>query len=147
MSGIESAPPGALPQRLVLYDGVCGLCDRSVQFLLRHDRRRRFHYAPLQGETARALLARHGLGDGMGSFIYARGAGTPQERLHLRSAGALAVLADLGGGWRLLSGLRVVPRPLRDAVYDWVARHRYAWFGQFDACKVPAPEVRARFLP
>jgi len=140
-------PAGGLPSRLVLYDGVCGLCDRSVQFLLRHDRGGRFAFAPLQGDTARGILARHGLGDELGSFIFVRDAATPGERLHRRSAGALAVAGELGGAWRLLSALRVVPRPLRDAVYDWVARHRYRWFGKLEACKVPASEVRSRFLP
>jgi predicted DCC family thiol-disulfide oxidoreductase YuxK len=139
--------PAQLPPLLVLYDGVCGLCDRSVQFLLRHDRRARLSFAALQGETARPILERHGLAGELGSFVLVRDAGTSRERLHLRSSGALEVTRELGGAWRLARALRVVPRRLRDAVYDWVARRRYGWFGTLDACRVPGPEVRSRFLP
>jgi predicted DCC family thiol-disulfide oxidoreductase YuxK len=161
---------------VVFYDAVCGLCDRSVQFLLAHDRERVLHFAPLQGPTAAAVLGRLGLGaviatpagaaeaaaeapresaEGAGgaadpgappTMVVVRDEGSAEERAFVRSAGALATLDAIGGGWRVVSWLRVVPAPLRDVVYRWVATHRYRWFGRFATCKLPAPEVRERFL-
>lgn len=138
---------GTPARQLVLYDGVCGLCDRSVQFLLRVDRRRVLTFAALQGEAAAALRERTPALAGVDSVIYIRDHGTPRERPFLRSRAAVEVLRAVGGGWRLLgSFLRLVPPPLRDAAYDYVARHRYGWFGRFDACKLPTPEERSRFI-
>lgn len=138
-------------RQLVLYDGVCGLCDRTVQFLLAEDRGAVLSFAPLQGETATAVLAHQGHqplpGDVMKSVVFVRDLGTARQAILVRSAGALAILAALGGFWRVVAALRAVPRPLRDAVYDWIARHRYAWWGRFEVCKLPAPAVQARFLP
>lgn len=132
---------------LMLYDGVCGLCDRAVQFLLERDRAGAFHYAALQGETAAAVRGRHPRLEGVDSMVLVRDHGTPDETVFLRSSAALEIAAVLGGFWRLVSWLRLMPRPLRDFVYDQVARRRYGWFGKFDSCKVPAPAARARFLP
>jgi predicted DCC family thiol-disulfide oxidoreductase YuxK len=132
---------------LVLYDGVCGLCNRLVRFLLRVDRRAVLCFAPLQGPTAARLAERHGFSLDVKTIIYVRPFGLKGERAYERSDAALRMLADLGGIWWVLSWLRIVPRPLRDAVYDWVARHRYQWFGKYDSCPLPSPEQRARFLP
>lgn len=133
---------------LVLFDGVCVLCDRSMRWLLDHDRDRRLLFAPLQGETTKAVLARHPeSGDALSTVVYVRDFGAPAERLYLRSDAALAILHDLGGGYRMLGALRTLPRALRDPVYDWVAAHRYRWFGRFDACRLPDETVKARFLP
>jgi predicted DCC family thiol-disulfide oxidoreductase YuxK len=134
-------------QQLVLYDGVCGLCDRTVQFLLAEDRHQALTFAPLQGDTAAGLLARHGVRDELRSVVFVQDRGIPRERALVRSTGALAILAALGGCWRVASWLRVVPRPLRDALYDWIGRHRYGWWGRLDACRLPAPEWHSRFLP
>ena len=132
---------------LVLYDGVCGLCNRLVRFLLRIDRRNVLCFAPLQGPTAARLAERHGFPLDVQTMIYVRSFGLKDERAFERSDAALRVLGDVGGGWWLLSLLRVVPRFLRDPVYDWVARHRYRWFGKYESCPLPSPEQRARFLP
>ena len=132
---------------LVLYDGVCGLCDRSVQFLLRRDRRAVFAFAALQGETAAAIRGRHSRLEGADSMVLVRDPGGPAEQVLVRSAAALQALGALGGFWRLVSWLRIVPRPLRDAVYDTIAKRRYRWFGKFDSCRLPAPGEAARFLP
>jgi predicted DCC family thiol-disulfide oxidoreductase YuxK len=134
-------------RQLVLYDGVCGLCDRTVQFLLAEDQSAVLSFAPLQGETAAGILADRPLTGEVRSVVFVRDLGTPRQVILVRSAGALAILAAVGGFWRVVAGLRVVPRPLRDLVYDWIARHRYAWWGRFEACKLPAPAVQARFLP
>lgn len=140
--------PGSTP--VVLYDGVCGLCDRFVQFVLRHDARGYFRFAPLQGAFATAALARHGVAPGSGalrSMVLLEAPATPQERVRLRSDAVLAILTRLGGAWRMTVILRVVPRPLRDAIYDLVARVRYRVFGKHDACALPPASAPAgRFL-
>ncbi len=125
---------------VLFYDGVCGLCDRTVRFVLRHDRRRRFRFAPLQSPYAREALARHGR-DARQLDTVALLLG---EHLLEKSDAVGAILRELGGGWRLLALLRLLPRGLRDAAYDFVARHRYRWFGQYAACPLPSPELRER---
>jgi predicted DCC family thiol-disulfide oxidoreductase YuxK len=127
---------------LVLYDGQCGLCNRSVQTILRHDGRGRFRFAALQSALGQALLARHGLAsDVMDSVVLVDG-----ERAYTRSRAALRIAGAMDAPWPLLRVFAIIPGPLRDGVYDWVARNRYRWFGRTDACMLPPPEVRARFL-
>lgn len=132
--------------RLVLYDGVCGLCDRTVQFLLRADRNGALRFAPLQGETAKAVFVRHPEAAAVDSIVFVRGAG-PEERVFIKSGAVLRILGEVGGTWGWLRVFLAVPRVVRDGVYDWIAKNRYGWFGKFDACKIPDASVRARFLP
>jgi len=135
------------PPAWVLYDGLCGLCDASVRFLLARDRAGRLRFAPLQGPTAAAVRARHpALPPLDETILLVDSPRTPAERVRVRSDAALAALGRLGGGWRLAGLLRAVPRPLRDAVYRFVARRRTRWFGRLDACRVPSAEQRRRFL-
>jgi len=133
-------------RNLVLFDGVCVLCSRSVRFLLRIDRHRRLLFAPLQGPTAREILARHHLGADLGTLVLVRDYGGVTESVAVRSTGVLLALAIVGGLWRVLSWLRVVPRPIRDRLYDLVATHRYRWFGSYDSCRLPRPGDGDRFL-
>lgn len=138
------------PDPLVLYDGYCGLCDRSVQWLIARDRRAVLRFTPLQGETAAPILERHGFpaDQELRTMLVVERLGSPRERLRERSDGALAALAAIGGGWGLLGRIgRAVPRFLRDAVYDFIARRRLRWFGRLDACRIPTPAEKARFLP
>lgn len=128
--------------RVVYYDGICGLCDRFVQFVLSRDRAGRYHFAPLQGSTAKARLPVPQDPAALTTVVL-----DDEGRLRTRSDAALAILAGLGGLWRMASALRVVPRPLRDAVYDWIARNRHRWFGRREACRVPEREQAQRFLP
>jgi predicted DCC family thiol-disulfide oxidoreductase YuxK len=132
---------------LVLYDGVCGLCNRLVRFLLRIDRGAVLCFAPLQGPTAARLARKHGFPLDVKTLVYVRHFGLKDERVYLRSDGVLRIFGDLGGVWWPLTALRIVPRFLRDPLYDWVARHRYRWFGKYDSCPMPSPQQRARFLP
>lgn len=133
----------------VLYDGVCGLCDRWVGWLLKRDRRRALLFAPLQGLTAAQVRARHPeLPAADDTLLVVEAPGTPAERVRTLSDGALATLARLNGFWGVAAALlRLVPPPLRDPVYRAVARRRHRWFGRLAACRVPAAEERARFLP
>ena len=134
------------PAGLVLYDGVCALCNRTVAWLLRIDRAERLQFAPLEGKTAAEILARHPTVDGVESLVFVTAVGTPEERVSTRSTAVLDCLATVGGFWWLVSWKRLVPRSLRDWIYDWVARHRYGWFGKYESCPKPPPDVAARFL-
>jgi predicted DCC family thiol-disulfide oxidoreductase YuxK len=127
----------------LFFDGVCGLCNRTVRFLLRHDRHDRLRFAPLQGTTARCLLPPLGGRPEDLDTIYVV---TSDGRLLERSRAVLFAATALGGGWALLGVLRLVPRPLADWLYRWVARIRYRVFGHLEACSIPTPEERSRFL-
>lgn len=127
---------------VIVFDGVCALCNRWVRFLLHFDRKGRYRFAAMQGQQGSAMLRAHGLDpqDPM-SFLLLDAQGTWTD-----TDAILRVLAGLGGGWRLSGVLKVLPRGLRDAAYRALARNRYRWFGRHDACHLPAPEQAARFL-
>ena len=137
-----SRPRGRAGQPVILFDGVCNLCSAAVRFVIERDPAARFSFASLQSDAARRLLADAGavapLPD---SVVLLDAAG-----VHTRSDAALRIAAGLRLPWSLAAGLRIVPKALRDPVYDFVARHRYRWFGRQDACLVPTPEHRPRFL-
>lgn len=127
---------------IVVFDGVCALCSRWVRFLLRFDRRGRYRFAAMQGEQGRRLLAAHGLDpDDPLSFLLVE-----HGRAWIDTDAIVRVLAGLGGLWRLARLALLLPRRLRDPAYRALARNRYRWFGRHDACYLPTPEQRARFL-
>ncbi len=132
---------------ILVFDGVCGLCHRAVQFVLRHDRERRFRFAPLQSEFAAELLRRHGRdARDLDTMYLVVEPGTPREQLFSKSDGVLGTLKVLGRD-RFLAGLASrLPRRWRDRAYDVVARHRYRWFGRYDQCTIPGPELDGRFI-
>jgi predicted DCC family thiol-disulfide oxidoreductase YuxK len=143
--GPDIGHPGAEPPPdapVVLFDGECNLCHRSVQFLLRHDRRKALRFASLQGDYGRRLLARLGQANFTPDSFLLQADG----RVYRDSGAALRTLRLLGPPWSLLYALLIVPAPLRDAVYRYIARNRYRWFGRRDTCWMPTPERRARFL-
>ena len=131
---------------VLLYDGLCGFCDGTVQFILQHDRRGALRFATLQGDFARGVIERHPELAGVDSLVLVERAASGEERIYVRSEGALQVAKYLGGAWTLARGLRIVPRFLRDLVYDGFARVRYRVFGRYDACPIPSAEQRARFI-
>ena len=141
---MSSTSKGDAP--LLLYDGACGLCAASVQFVLRHERRRDLRFAPLDSGTGAAVRARHPELAGVDSMIWVDRPGAPDEAVTVRSSAALRVAWYLGGLWRLTAAGRLVPRPLRDGLYDLVARHRHRLAGGGDRCLMPPPDARARFL-
>lgn len=133
---------------VVLYDGTCGFCHASVQWLLAHDPKGLFVYAPLQGSTAASLRARHPtLPSDLDSVIFVEAAGGPMERVWWRSHAVFRLCSLIGGVWGLPGLLRFLPRPLTDFGYDLVARSRHRLAPPVDACALPSPEERARFLP
>ena len=126
---------------VLFYDGTCGLCARSVQWSLRHDARGVLRFAPLQGATYAALADSDKPGQ-VETMVLRDGDG-----MHLRSDAVLRLLRHIGGFWSVLGSVgRACPRPVRDALYRYVAAHRIAWFGTADQCALPEPAERERFL-
>lgn len=129
---------------IVFYDGVCGLCQRWVRFVLKRDSGQTLRFAPLQGVTAKV---RQDLPAELRTVVFVISRAGSGEQLFTRSEAALRLLDHVGGIWRVVSWLRLIPRPIRDWVYDGIARRRYQWFGKFAACPLPPSEWRDRFLP
>lgn len=127
---------------VILFDGVCNLCNSSVQFVLRHDRKKRFLFGSLQGSFGQNLLKMHQMpADDLHSFILKE-----KDVIYTKSTAALRVLKIMGGGWKLLYGLIIFPRFIRDGVYSFIAQNRYRWFGKKEECWIPRPEWKSRFL-
>jgi predicted DCC family thiol-disulfide oxidoreductase YuxK len=131
---------------ILLFDGVCNLCSKTVQFIVEHERAPTIRFCAIQSEAGRALLEKHGM-------MHVVAAADPDTMLlvedgaaHDRSTGALRVAAHLKAPWRWGRAALVLPRFLRDLAYRFVARNRYRWFGKTDSCLVPSKELRARFL-
>ena len=136
---------GAAP--VLLYDGVCGFCNKTVQMILDRDRRGTMRFAALQSDYGQAVVERHEALRGVDSVVFVEGAGGEGgERVFVRSDAALKVAEYLGGFWKIFLAARVLPRALRDYFYDLFARNRYRMFGRYDSCMLPPPEVRSRFL-
>ena len=148
MVNSAAQPPGTGDGRhLLLYDGVCGLCDRLVQFVLAHDRRGVFRFAQLQGATGRAIVERAGANpDDLTTFYVVRDYGTPRARTLVKGRAAIFVGRALGWPWKATGLFGVLPTAVLDWGYDVVARNRYRIFGRFDQCAIPRPEQRRRFV-
>jgi predicted DCC family thiol-disulfide oxidoreductase YuxK len=123
---------------VVLFDGLCNLCGRSVRYIIRQDPNARFQFAPLQSKAGRELQERYGFGlHSLDTVILIEGG-----KAYTKSDAALRIMRRLEGPVRFWWLTRFVPRFLRDAIYDWVGRNRYRWFGRRDDCIVPAPHLR-----
>jgi predicted DCC family thiol-disulfide oxidoreductase YuxK len=129
-------------QAVILFDGVCNFCNSVVAFVIRHDHEGYFKFAPLQSEAARRLVS--GFKFQVSNFDSI--ALVENNSVVFKSTAALRIARKLGALWPLLYAFIIVPRPLRDAAYSWIARNRYRWFGKRDACMVPAADVRSRFI-
>jgi predicted DCC family thiol-disulfide oxidoreductase YuxK len=131
-----------MDQPVILFDGVCNLCNGAVQFIIKHDKKNRFRFASLQSGTGQHLLEQYNLpADQLNSFILIE-----NGKAYTRSTGALKVAKKLSGIWPMLYTFMIIPKIFRDSIYDWVARNRYKWFGKKNECMIPAPELKARFL-
>lgn len=138
----SSAESATSADPIIFFDGVCGLCNRSVDWIIRRDRNAIFRFAPLQGETSRAVLG-PAAGADLNTIVL-----LDEHGQHRRSDAAVAILRRLRGFWRCCGSLLwIVPRPIRNWGYDLIARNRYRWFGKHDTCRMPTPGERARFLP
>ena len=134
--------PAQRQPAIVLFDGVCNLCNVSVTFIIDRDPHGWFRFAALQSETGRRLLAQAAWPSLAPDSIMLIESG----RVHTDSTAVLRIARRLRGWWPLLYGLIVIPAPVRDGVYRWIAANRYRWFGQSTSCRVPTPDLQQRFL-
>ena len=132
----------AKTDKIILFDGVCNLCNSSVQFVIKRDPKKQFRYAALQSEFAQNKLAElnQPIPD-IESVIFIHG-----ENVYYRSNAALRIAGHLSGGWPLMKIFLIFPRPIRDAVYNYIGKNRYKWFGKQDSCMIPTPELKELFL-
>jgi len=126
---------------VILFDGVCNLCDQSVQFILKRDPQGYFKFASFQNEAGQKLLKRYSLSTELNSFVLIE-----NDKIYIKSSAALRVCRNLKGAWKMLSVLQIIPPILRDFFYDIVAKNRYDWFGKKESCMLPSPEWKKRFL-
>jgi predicted DCC family thiol-disulfide oxidoreductase YuxK len=132
---------------VMLYDGVCGFCNKSVQLILDHDKRGEMRFAALQSDYGKAVKARHPFLESIDSVVLLEQTSfEKEERVFVRSSAALRLASHLGGAWKLFLVFYILPAPLRDFFYDLFARYRYKFFGKYDACMLPDASVRSRFL-
>lgn len=133
--------PGAV-EPVILFDGVCNLCNSSVLFIIQRDPKAKFRFASLQSDFGKAQMLRFGLNHTeLDSVLLVK-----EENLYQKSNAALEIARNLTGGWPLLYAFKVIPAFLRDWIYNWIARNRYRWFGKKDACMIPTPELKSRFV-
>jgi len=127
---------------IILFDGVCNLCSSSVQFIIKQDKSSKFRFASIQSEFGQSQLLKFKINNTtMDSFVYIK-----EGIAFIKSTAGLKVLRDIGGLWRIIYLLIVFPKPLRDWVYDRIAKNRYHMFGKNESCMVPTPELKSRFL-
>jgi predicted DCC family thiol-disulfide oxidoreductase YuxK len=127
---------------IILFDGVCNLCNWSVQFVIKHDPEKKFQFASLQSDYAKKLLTDYSIDSGeMNSFILLE-----NGKIYTRSTGALRVLKQLKGWSVLFYCFILVPKFIRNGIYDFIAKKRYRWFGKREECMIPSPEINSRFL-
>lgn len=136
----RQADPATSQRPVLFFDGVCGLCNAAVDFAIAHDPAQLLLFAPLQGDHAAQVVGPEPAG-GWQSLVLVDAAGT-----HKQSDAALRLAGQLGGVWRLALVVWMVPRPLRNWVYDGIARNRYRMFGKKESCRIPTPAERKRFL-
>ncbi len=131
-----------LEHPILLFDGVCNFCDNYVQFLIKHDKKGTYRFAPIQSPIGQRLLQQNNFPtDKISTVVLLEGG-----KLYTKSTVGLRIFKELGGLWSLLYPFILIPKPIRDIVYDFLAKNRYKWFGEKEACMIPPPEVRSRFL-
>lgn len=127
---------------IILFDGVCNFCNGWVNFVIRHDSRGYFKFAPLQSETAIGLLKKNGIDPAETDSVVL----IEDEKAYLFSDAALRIAKGLGGIYSFVFALIIIPRFIRDAVYKFIAKNRYNWFGRSEQCMLPTPEIRSKFI-
>ncbi|MGA8855162.1 MAG: thiol-disulfide oxidoreductase DCC family protein [Christiangramia sp.] len=130
-------------KKIILFDGVCNLCDGAVQFIIKHDKKDVFRYASLQSDIGRKLVDERGLDPSELDSIMMIDPGVAYYR---KSTAALEISRELSGGYSLLKNFLFIPESIRDGVYDFIANNRYKWFGKKEQCMIPTPELKAKFL-
>lgn len=127
---------------ILLFDGVCNLCNGFVQFVVKRDPEGIFRFASLQSDAGRELMKKHGFNpDEINTVIMVE-----EDKVYTRSDVPLKVVRQFSGFWPILYGFTIIPKGIRDAIYNWIAQNRYKWFGKKDQCMIPTPELKSRFL-
>ncbi|QUG43297.1 thiol-disulfide oxidoreductase DCC family protein [Psychrobacillus sp. INOP01] len=126
---------------IILFDGECNFCDASVQFIIKRDPKGYFQFAAQQSDIGLTLKRQYAVHDTLDSILV-----IDQHKVYNSSDAALHISKHLNGLWSFLYMLRVIPKSIRDVVYKFIAKNRYAWFGKKDSCMIPSPEIRNRFL-
>jgi predicted DCC family thiol-disulfide oxidoreductase YuxK len=126
---------------IILFDGVCNLCNHIVQFVIKRDKHAYFKFASLQSETGQTLLEKFKVDPETDSIVLIE-----QDECYMKSSAALRVSKKLAGVWKAFFIFIIVPPVIRDKVYDLIARNRYKWFGKRDSCMLPSPEMKKRFI-
>ena len=127
--------------QIILFDGECNFCDSSVQFIIKRDPRGHFKFASLQSALGTEIREKFATPEDMDSLILVE-----DNQIYYKSTAALRIAKELNGLWKYCYIFRFVPRPVRDAIYDVVAKNRLKWFGTKESCMLPSPEVRSRFI-
>ena len=131
-----------MTKKIILFDGVCNLCNGAITFIIQRDKKDIFRYAPLQSEIGKELAAKHHIDlNKVDSIIL-----VTEDKAYAKSTAALRIAKQLSAGWPLLAVFLILPRFLRDGVYDFIARNRHRWFGKKEACMIPTPELKSKFL-
>lgn len=128
-------------QAIILFDGVCNLCNNSVQFIIRHDKDAYFKFASLQSDFGGRLKEAKQIPNDVDSIILVE-----NGKVYMQSSAILRIARHLDGAWKLAAAALIIPRPIRDLIYRYVARNRYRWFGRQDQCMLPSPDLKERFL-
>ncbi|SDC42672.1 Predicted thiol-disulfide oxidoreductase YuxK, DCC family [Terribacillus halophilus] len=128
-------------EAIILFDGVCNLCNGSVQFIIKHDKGAYFKFASLQSDFGSKLKEAKQIPDEVDSIIFVKG-----NRVYTQSSAVLRIARHLDGVWKLAAAALIISRPIRDMMYRYVARNRYRWFGKQNQCMLPSPELKERFL-
>lgn len=129
-------------KHIVLFDGVCNLCNGAVLFIIKRDKKDRFRFAALESDLGKELLARHNIDPSkIDSIVLISG-----DSAFAKAGAALRIAKYLTGLWPLLYSLIIIPKFIADAVYDFIARNRYKWFGKKESCMIPTPELKSKFL-
>ena len=130
------------PHKILLFDGVCNLCNNTVLFVIKRDRKKQIRFGAIQSQEGKKLLQRFGIDQQyLGSLIF-----IDEGKVYLKSSGALRLSKYLSGLWPLLYALMVIPAFIRNPIYDFVAANRYKWFGKKEVCMIPTPELKSLFL-
>lgn len=130
-------------KKIILFDGVCNLCNGAIQFVIKHDKKSVYKFAALQSDVATVLLNERGIDSSQIDSIILI---DPNIAFYTKSTAALEIGKSFGGAWRLLGVFQWVPKPIRDWIYDFVAKNRYSWFGKQNECMIPTAELKAKFL-
>jgi predicted DCC family thiol-disulfide oxidoreductase YuxK len=126
---------------IILFDGVCNFCNGSVQFIIKRDQNKYFKFASLQSEVGAKLLMEYGVNSSLDSFVLIE-----DGKLYTKSEAALLVCRSLNGLWKWGYAFRIIPLPIRNWIYEMIAKNRYRWFGKRDSCMIPSKEDQERFL-